>query len=100
VPTLPTLVNPTDTIDQYWLVVNGWQEFVTYDVAGKALLKEESLDTAQICFAQAEKVKRRVIEEATPRDDSEPGQIGDVMRVRENFGLGGWGGGNEGWGGW
>lgn len=100
VPTLPTLVNPTDTIDQYWLTVNGWQEFVTYDVAGKALVKEESLDTAQICFAQAQQVKRRVIEEATPRDDSEPGQIGDVMRVRENFGLGGWGGGNEGWGGW
>ena len=100
IPTMPTLVLDTDTIDQYWLTLLGWDEYVVYDVAMKVLLKEESLDSAGVCSGQAQKVKTRVLLEATPRDDSEPGQIADVKTVRSNYGLGGWGGmgGDGGWG--
>lgn len=101
VPTMPPLVADQDTIDQYWLSMLGWHEFVIWDVAMKALLKEESLDTAGVCAGQATKVKQRVLLEATPRDDSEPGKIADVKTVRSNYGLGGWGGwGGDGGGGW
>ena len=89
VPTMPVLVNPTDTIDAYWLTVNGWQEYVIYDVAMKSLLKEESLDAAQIMNQLKNEIGMRILTEAKPRDISQPKSIVDMQRVRNPWG--GWG---------
>lgn len=101
VPTMPLLVNPTDTIDQYWLSVLGWDEYVVVDTAAKLLIKEESLDTANLLLQQKAALRARILTEAKPRDDSQPGQIADVEGARRNFGTMGWGSGGAGpWGGW
>jgi hypothetical protein len=101
VPSMPTLVNDSDTIDQYWLSTLGWDEYVVLDVASKLLIKEESLDTAQILTQQKGAIRDRIMREAKPRDDSQPGQIADVEGARRNFGTMGWGSGGAGpWGGW
>ena len=99
VPTMPQLVNPTDTIDQYWLTINGWQEYVVLDAAAKALIKEESLDTAQLLLSMKKELRERILREAKPRDVSQPRSIVDMQRVRNPWG--GWGvnGIGGGWGG-
>ncbi len=101
VPTLPQLVNLTDTVDQYWLTINGWQEYAVLDVAAKACIKEESLDTASLLLAQKRETRERILHEAAPRDVSQPQAIVDMNRVRNPWG--GWGGagqpGGSGWGG-
>jgi len=98
VPTMPKLVNPTDTIDQYWLTINGWDEYVVLDVAAKACLKEESLDTAQLLLMQKKDIGDRIMREAAPRDISQPRSITDMARVRNPWG--GWGAGGVAGGGW
>jgi hypothetical protein len=99
VPTAPTLVNDDDTIDAFWLSVNGWHEYVILDVAAKALIKEESLDTAQLLLQQKEQLRQRIIREAMPRDVSQPQNIVDMQRIRNNWGNGLPGAGPPGWGG-
>ncbi len=99
VPTLPQLVNPTDTIDQYWLTVNGWQEYVITDVAAKACIKEESLDTASLLLQQKSALRERIVKEAMPRDVSQPRSIVDMQSVRNPWGgFGGMGMPGGGWG--
>jgi hypothetical protein len=101
VPTMPKLINPADTIDQYWLTVNGWDEYVVLDVAAKACIKEESLDTAQLLLMQKKELAARILREAMPRDISQPRSIVDMSRVRNPWGAGGVpgpGGGGDGWG--
>jgi hypothetical protein len=98
VPTMPQLVNPTDTIDQYWLTVNGWSEYVVLDVAAKACIKEESLDTAQLLLMQKKDVAARIMRESMPRDISQPKAIVDMARVRNPWG--GWTSGGIAGGGW
>jgi hypothetical protein len=98
VPRLPTLVNPTDTIDAFWLTINGWDEYVVLDVAAKACIKEESLDTAQILLSQKKEIKARILAEGVPRDISQPRAITDMARVRNPWG--GWGAGGIAGGGW
>ena len=98
VPRLPKLVNGTDTIDQYWLTVNGWDEFIVLDVAAKALIKEESLDTAQLCLMQKKELRDRILREAMPRDISQPRSIVDMARIRNPFSAFGGGGNGPGWG--
>lgn len=107
VPTLPTLVADGDSIDVYWLTVNGWDEYVVLDAAAKALVKEESLETAAFLLQQKEKLRVRIIQEAKPRDVSQPRSIADMSRMRQPFGdlgagggIGGWGFGEGGGGGW
>ena len=98
VPIMPQLVQPGETIDQYWLAVNGWDEYVILDAAAKACIKEESLDTAQLLLQQKEQLRQRILREAQPRDDSGPGRIADVKRVRSSDGY--LGGGRGPYGGW
>jgi hypothetical protein len=106
VPTLPTFSTATsgagtgDQIDAYWLTINGWQEFAVVDVAIKALIKEESLETAQLLMVQKRDLKTRILQEAAPRDVSQPQAIVDMARVRNPWN--GWGGGGmpgPNWGG-
>lgn len=97
VPTLPPLVQDTDTIDSFWLTVNGWDEYIILDVAAKALIKEESLDTAQMLLQQKMDLRARILNEAKPRDISQPQAIVDMARVRNPWN--GWGTGGPGWGG-
>lgn len=98
VPTMPALVQPTDTIDQYWLTINGWQEYVILDAAIKAMIKEESNDTAQLLMMQKKDLGARIIRESMPRDISQPKAIQDMARVRNPWG--GWGAGAVAGGGW
>lgn len=95
VPRMPLLVSDTDTIDQYWLSINGWDQYVAKYVAAEALTKEESLETASYLRQQLEVLRQRILREAAPRDDSQPMKITDVKRVRANYGFGS---GTDGWG--
>jgi hypothetical protein len=95
VPKMPLLVNDTDTIDQYWLSVNGWDQYIRKYVAAEALTKEESLETASYLRAQLATLRERILRECKPRDDSQPEKITDVKRVRANYGFGS---GSGGWG--
>ncbi|HZU84171.1 MAG TPA: hypothetical protein VE987_14680 [Polyangiaceae bacterium] len=100
VPALPTLSSDTDSIAQYWLSINGWDEYVTLDAAAKALIKEESLDTANLLLQQKMALRERILREAAPRDISQPQSIVDMNRIRNPWG--GWGAGGmpgPGWGG-
>jgi hypothetical protein len=105
VPACPVLVNDTDTIDALWLTVNGWQEYVVLDAAAKALIKEESLDTASLLLQAKKELRARILSEAKPRDISQPQAIVDMQRVRNLWPGGvpgaapGWGGGDFGGGG-
>ena len=97
VPTMPLLVGPNDDIAPYWLSTNGWDEFVVLGVAAKALIKEESIESANLLLQMQNGVRERILREAAPRDDNQPGQIADIQRARA-WGLNGW---NErGGGGW
>ncbi len=90
VPTMPRLLSPDATIDAQWLTINGWDEYVVLDVAAKALIKEESLETANLLLQQKEQLRQRILREAAPRDDSEPGQIADMLGSGP-IGMGAWG---------
>jgi hypothetical protein len=100
VPAMPSLVQQTDSIDKYWLTINGWEEYVVLDAAAKALIKEESYEAAAVMLQQKSACRERILREAAPRDDSEPARIIDIKSVDRNYGLEGWGGPNGGWGGW
>ncbi len=96
VPQMPLLVNPSDDIAPYWLSVNGWDEYVVLDAAAKALIKEESLETASLLLQQKEQLKARILNEAKPRDDGEAGRIQDVQNIR-TWDFSGSRGGDFGW---
>ena len=94
VPRMPLMTNDTDTIAQYWLSVNAWDEYIVTYAARKSMLKEESDAGALTQDLMA--LRERIIRECAPRDDSQPGKIADVKRVQRNYGFGG---GPYGWGG-
>lgn len=96
VPTLPVFVDINQPIDSYWLTVNGWQEYAILDAAAKALVREESLDTAQLLLQAKAALQARILKEAMPRDVSGPRAIVDMQRVRSHSP---WGPGGPGWGG-
>lgn len=100
VPTLPVFTDTGVTIDKYWLTVNGWQEYAILDAAAKALVREESLDTAQLLLQEKAQLQARILREAMPRDVSGPRAIVDMQRVRMHspWGPGGYGWGGGGWG--
>jgi hypothetical protein len=95
VPRMPLMINDVDTVDQYWLSVNGWDQYIRKYAAAEALTKEESLETAGYLRQQLSQLKDRILRECAPRDDSQPAKITDVKRVRSNFGFGNSG---DGWG--
>ena len=95
VPTLPQFTDTQQPLDKYWLTVNGWHEYAMIDVAIKALIKEESLDTAALLEQKKQAQLTRILKECCPRDVSEPRAIVDMKRVR--FAWPGWGAGNIGW---
>jgi hypothetical protein len=97
VPRMPLMVQPGDTIDQFWLTVNGWEEYIILDAARKAAMEEESLELVAALTSQLAELRESILREAMPRDDSGPGHIADTRRVRNNFGYEG-GGGRGGWG--
>jgi hypothetical protein len=100
VPTLPTFKGGDGVpLDPFWMTVNGWHEYLVLDVAAKALIKEESLDTANLLLQLKAALKQRILTEAVPRDISQPQAIVDMSRVRDPWS--GWGGGmpGPGWGG-
>ena len=96
VPQMPQLVGPNEDIAPYWLSVNGWDEYIVLDVAAKALIKEESIESANILLQQKQAVLQRVLKEAAPRDDGQPGMIQDVQRAQQ-WDLNGYGGRQGGW---
>lgn len=98
VPTLPNYIqNPGDPIDSNWVTINGWHEYAVLDTGIKALLKEESTETAQVLMVQKSALAKRIVEEARPRDISGPKSIVDMSRVRNPWGVfgGGWNGGGS-----
>lgn len=95
VPRMPLLVNDGETIDQYWLSINGWDQYVRKYAAAEALTKEESTETANFLRNQLTVLRERILRECKPRDDSQPEKITDVKRVRANYGFGS---GSGGWG--
>lgn len=98
VPAAPVLVNDTDTIDAFWLTVNGWQKYAIRYAAIEALLQEESGETAAPHQQKLQELKTRILMEAKPRDISQPQSIVDMQRVR-NLWPTGLAGSAPGWGG-
>lgn len=85
IPAYEQLVNDTDTIDGTWMATNGIAEYVVVDVAIKAMIKEESIDTAQLLMQDRERIKSEILVQFAQRDDGQPGRIVDVKRARDSF---------------
>lgn len=99
VPALPTFGDTSQPVDKYWLSLNGWDTYASLYVGERLALKEESYDTAQMLAQKRTELKQRILQEAKPRDISEPRQIVDMKRVRATRSGWGWnGGGAPGWG--
>ena len=97
IPAAPVLHDLTDPINQYWLALNGWDEWIALDMAIKALAKEES-DTADLKQQKME-LEVQLIKEVTSRDGGQPRKILDVRSDTMGFdGGNGWGGFGNGWG--
>lgn len=92
VPAFQQLVADTDTIDGTWMATSGIDEYIVLDAAAKAMVKEESLDTAQMLMADRERVKVEILQQFAQRDDNQPGRIQDVKGARTGAwsGFGGW----------
>lgn len=85
IPSYQKLVNQTDTIDGTWMATNGIDEYIVVDAAVKALVKEESLDTAQLLMQDRERIKTEILAQFAQRDDGQPGRIVDVKQARDAF---------------
>jgi hypothetical protein len=97
IPSFQPLVYPYDTIDGTWMTTNGIAQYIILGAAAEALIKEESLDTANLLIQRQQMIAARVLKQFAPRDDNQPGQIADVKRVRAGFGFGPGGFGGGGW---
>lgn len=93
IPSYQKLLEDEDTIDGTWMATNGIEEYIALDVAAKAMIKEESLDTANLLLQQREAIKAEILAQFAQRDDNMPGRILDVRRARDNYGI--WGGGGR-----
>lgn len=70
----PTLVNTTDSFDG----VNGWEEWIVYDVAIKILLKEGSLEEANLLIAERNKIQAEMEAAASEREAAQPSRVVDT----------------------
>jgi hypothetical protein len=92
VPCFTKLVTTDQTIDGTWMSTNGIEEFIVLGMAWKALVKEESIESANVIRQEQEMLAQTIMKQFATRDDSQPGRIVDVKRVRDNWGMGGgWG---------
>jgi len=85
-PTLTPLVNLTDVVEG----VSGWEEIIEFDMAIKALIKEES-DPSALVAARNETIQR-VINLAGIRDAGAPEVVRDVYGPGSGNGYPGYGG--------
>lgn len=91
IPSYQKLLKDADAIDGTWMATNGIDEYIVLDVAAKAMVKEESLDTATLLLQQREAIKSEILTQFAQRDDNMPGRIVDVKSARANLWTG-WGG--------
>lgn len=75
IPRISTLLQDTDTST---LGFSGWMEYVIIRSAYLALMKEESLDSAQGLLMQLAALQKRIEETAVNRDAGRPDTITDV----------------------
>jgi hypothetical protein len=73
IPTAPQLVNDDDTFD----AVNGWEDYIVWDVVAALLAKEES--DMSYAIGKRESIKRRIESLAGATDQGSPEVIGDVQ---------------------
>lgn len=92
IPQYKKLVNGTDSIDGQWLSQSGIDEWIVVDVARKAFVKEESIDSAALLAAEANAMADEIMKDLAPRDDNQPGKIADVKRIKASWGIYGFGG--------
>lgn len=86
------LVSDIQTVD----AISGWEEYVISDVCVKAMVKEESFESAQAFAIQKQALLKRIEEAAENRNVGEPQVVSD-SRLR-NFAWsddGGWMGGGS-----
>lgn len=81
VPRWVPLVADVDTVDG----VNGWEEYIIWDAAIKALSKEES-DTS-VPMAEKQALVARIQAEAENRDAGSPARVVDVYNSRQSVGM-------------
>lgn len=72
----PVLTQPSDSID----AVNGWEEWIVYDVAIKMLLKEES--DASALIAERNKIQAEMEAAAAEREAGQPSRVVDTRTGR------------------
>lgn len=73
------LIADTDTLD----ATSGWEEYIVADACEKAMVKEESFETAAAFASQKAMLMQRIIEAAENRDVGSPETVSD-SRLR-NF---------------
>lgn len=81
IPRAPQLQG-NQSIEGFWLSVNGWDEYAALYAAYKALVKEESLDTAMLVAQELKQLEMQIVNEAKPRDVSQPKNIVDMSAIR------------------
>jgi hypothetical protein len=93
-PCFTKFTQTTEVIDGTWISMNGIEEYIVLGMAWKALVKEESTESANIIKQEQSMLEKIIMMQIAPRDDAQPGRIQDTKRVRGSFGIGGnWGGG-------
>jgi hypothetical protein len=85
IPTYPALVSMTDTFDG----VNGWEEFILFDVVIKMLTKQEA--DASVWIGEKAETVKRIEAMASARDVGNPQRVSDTVQGQSNgpFMIGG-----------
>lgn len=73
IPTAPQLLNDEDTFD----AVNGWEDYIVWDVVAALLNKEES--DMSYAISKREMIRKRIESLAGATDQGSPDRIGDVQ---------------------
>lgn len=86
VPVQADLVNDSDTFN----FQNHWDQWVIYDAAIKASLKEENTEHIQSLQVEREKQEQRIIAAASRRDSGMPETAPNVEHMNDGFLWSGW----------
>lgn len=78
----PVLEDDADAIDG----VNGWEEWVVYDVTVKILMKEQSTEAAAQFIVERDKIRAAMFVAAAEREAGQPSRVVDtrIRRRRRN----------------